>query len=167
MSFMTSAQRTLLQGVSRLGYANPFPIWIRIPRSPRRERRSRMGKRVGRFYVLYDLGAEDVAAGSFAVGVRQSISAGAGGTGAGGTGGRIHGRRSGVELPGGASGAARQCVADRGKAGAAGGTAWRPAAERRGRARAGVGAVRRRGAATAVPALLCEVLRGGFRQRAG
>src|ERR1039458_1377342 len=74
MSFMTSAQRTLLQGVSRLGYANPFPIWIRIPRSPRRERRSRMGKRVGRFYVLYDLGAEDVAAGSFAVGVRQSIS---------------------------------------------------------------------------------------------
>src|ERR1035441_4025459 len=93
-------------------------------RGRRRERRSRVGKRVGRFYVLYDLGAEDVAAGSFAVGVRQSVSAGAGGIGAGGTGRRIHGGRSGVELPGGASGAARQCVADRGKAGAAGGTAF-------------------------------------------
>src|ERR1035437_1854893 len=132
---------------------------------PRPSGSGRLGMR-GTFHALSNLSPAHTAPGSFALGVRQSVSAGAGGTGAGGTRRRIHRRRTGVELPRGASGTARQCVAHRGPAGAVGGAAWRPPAHRGLRARAGVGALRRCRAATPLPALLSEILRGGVRQRA-
>ena len=116
--------------------------------------------------TIYDDVAAGAAAGSFAVGVRQSVSAGARGVRAGGARRRIRGRRAGVELPRGASGTSGQCVAHRGETGAGGGTAWRAAARGGRGARAGFGVVRRCGAAIALPAVLSEILRGGVRQRA-
>src|SRR5436853_1307598 len=107
------------------------------------------------------------AGGGFAVGIRQSLLAGARRVRARRAWQRVRGRGAGLELSRGASGAARECLAHHGADRARIRATARAAQRRRGGGRSGPGALHRCRAATALLALLSAIPRSRFRARGG